>query len=168
MTSPKPTSSCITTRAWPSRTVNRIRTPSYCFPHGCAHRRRSPDQGETIQFDRLLADLSNDINECFDGVVPVTEEIGVAGGSSLRCSPGQEHQRALEHEAVGVGRHAQAIDEPLHGEVGQQLLKRAPHLPRAIEQPMVYGVGHVPHGALRHISASRYGLMTRSMRSIRE
>jgi hypothetical protein len=87
-----------------------------------------PDRGDTNRIGRegqpvgrhgQGAHLAERLDEHGIGHVSEPQQVGISRGPQRLAEPGQEKQGPLEHEAIGVGRDREAIQEPLGGEAGQ-------------------------------------------------
>jgi hypothetical protein len=93
--------------------------------------------------------------EVLKGVVETAEEVEVLRGPGQRRLPDIEHQRALQDEALAVIGPRQAVEEPLHRVVLEQLLKRTIGGPRLVLQARMHRGREVRDVLGRHGITSR-------------
>ena len=93
----------------------------------------------------------------------MAQHVDIPRRTGLGCFPHLQHQRAFQHEAVGMFRLAQTIEKTLHDEKLQHFLERPALLVRQVQQTLPNRGCNI----LRHRLASRYGRMTFSTRQIR-
>ena len=153
-TSPKPTSIRMWIRAVPSAPWNRILIPSYSAlsamrsvrmevgskirPSGCT---------STLRISRTCAAISASSLRVSDRVGRCPWLDGIQANAIPVAST------RLEDEPLGVFGPGQPIEEPLHGEIMQQLVERPMAAPSPAEEALPDGRGHSAH--VLHKLASR-------------
>ena len=103
----------------------------------------------------LRRDLTQDARQGLLSEVPVAQEVGVAGGPQTLAQPDEHHQRALQHEAIGVGRTREPVEEALNGVTRKDEVRIDTDLARVPGESDLNRPGQALTGSAHRVSASR-------------